>query len=82
MEGYLVYFVYFLYGYGFLSVEKARGVKFCMHIGLLSGQVFCPFGERLAHGEARGRRHYFPDECPYEIVFGWPMPCPYEIVFG
>jgi len=24
----------------FSAAEKARGVKFCMHIGLLSGQVF------------------------------------------
>jgi len=32
----------FLCGYGFLSSEKCRGVKFCMHVGLLSGQVFSP----------------------------------------
>ena len=25
--------------------EKIRGVKFCMRVGLLSGQVFFPFGE-------------------------------------
>jgi len=26
------------------AAEKARGVKFCMHVGLLSGQVFSPCG--------------------------------------
>ena len=30
--------------YGFLGGGK-RGVKFCMRVGLLSGQVFSPFGE-------------------------------------
>jgi len=29
----------FLYGYGFLSGGKGWGVKFCEHVGLLSGQV-------------------------------------------
>jgi len=29
----------------FSAAEKARGVKFCMSVGLLSGQVFSPFGE-------------------------------------
>ena len=31
-----------LYGYGFLSGGKNTGVKFCMCVGLLSGQVFSP----------------------------------------
>ena len=26
----------------FSAAEKARGVKFCMHVGLLSGQIFSP----------------------------------------
>ena len=29
----------------FSAAEKARGVKFCLHHGLLSGQVFSLFGE-------------------------------------
>ena len=29
----------------FSAAEKAGGVKFGMHVGLLSGQVFSPFGE-------------------------------------
>jgi len=29
----------------FSTAEKDRGMKFCMRIGLLSGQVFSPFGE-------------------------------------
>jgi len=29
----------------FSAAEKARGVKFCVHVGLLSGQVFSHFGE-------------------------------------
>jgi len=28
----------------FLAAEKVRGVKFCMCVGLLSGQVFSHFG--------------------------------------
>ena len=26
-------------------MEKDKGVKFCMHVGLVSRQVFSPFGE-------------------------------------
>ena len=29
----------------FSAAEKARAVKFCIHVGLLSGQVFYPFGD-------------------------------------
>ena len=29
----------------FSAAEKGRGVEFCMLVGLLSGQVFSPFGE-------------------------------------
>jgi len=28
----------------FSVAERDRGVKFCMRVGLLSGQVFSPFG--------------------------------------
>ena len=45
MEGYLVYCVFVCMVTDFSVAEKGRGVKFCMHIGLLSGQVFSPFGE-------------------------------------
>jgi len=31
-------------------VEKARGVKFCMRVGLLSVQVFSHFGEHWLAG--------------------------------
>jgi len=34
--------------------EKAEGVKFCMHVGLLSGQVFSPFGEDWLVGSHGG----------------------------
>jgi len=36
----------------FLShhTERARGVKFCIRVGLLSGQVFSPFGEIWPRG--------------------------------
>ena len=34
----------------FSAVEKARGVKFCVRVGLLSGQVFSPFGNFGARG--------------------------------
>ena len=29
----------------FSAAEKDRGVKFCVRVGLLSGHVFCHFGE-------------------------------------
>jgi len=44
-----------LYGYGFLSDgKKIRGEKFCTHVGLLSGQVFFPFGELWLAGSHGG----------------------------
>ena len=63
MEGYSSLCVIFflsvfvsLYGQGFLSGgEKARGAKFCMRVGLLSGQVFSPLvniGSRGVTGAA------------------------------
>ena len=36
------------------AAEKARGVKFCRHVGLLSGQVFSPFGEDWLAGSHGG----------------------------
>jgi len=42
------------YGYGFLSGGKARGVTYCMLVGLLSGHVFSPFGEVWLAGSHRG----------------------------
>ena len=44
----------------FSAAEKDRDVKFCMRVGLLSGQVFSPFGELWLAGSHGGRRHYFP----------------------
>jgi len=38
----------------FTATEKARGVKFCTHVGLLSGQVFSPFGEHWLAGSHGG----------------------------
>ena len=34
--------------------EKDKGVKFCMHVGLLSGRVFSPFGEHWLAGNHGG----------------------------
>ena len=46
MEGYVVYcFLFVCTVTDFSVAEKARGVKFCTHVGLLSRQVFSPFGE-------------------------------------
>jgi len=51
----LLFFVFVcLYGYGFLSGGKCWDVKFCMHIGLLSRQVFSPFGEFWLAGSHGG----------------------------
>ena len=38
----------------FSAAEKARGVKFCMRVGLLSRQVFSPFGEDWLAGSHGG----------------------------
>jgi len=61
----------------FSAAEKARGVKFCMHVGLLSGQVFSPLGEDWLAGSHRGggiTSHIM--RCCYEILFRWVMPIP------
>jgi len=50
----LFVFCFFLYCYGFLSGEKARGMNFCMRVGLLSGQVFSPIGEHWLVGSHGG----------------------------
>ena len=63
MEGYLVYcalVILFVCHFvctvtDFSAAEKARGVKFCMRVGLLSRQVFSPlvnFGSRGVMGAA------------------------------
>ena len=57
MEGHFVYciFVIFCTVTDFSAAEKARAVKFCTRVGLLSGQVFSPFGELWlagSHGAA------------------------------
>jgi len=36
------------------AAEKAGGVKSCMRVGLLSGQVFSPFGEHWLAGSHGG----------------------------
>ena len=38
----------------FSAAEKARGMKFCMRVGLLPGQVFSPFGEDWLPGSHGG----------------------------
>ena len=45
----------------FSAAEKARGVKFCMHVGLLSGQVFAPLVKIGSRG-VRGTSALLPDE--------------------
>jgi len=41
----LLSFLFFCTVTDFSAAERDRGVKFCMRVGLLSGQVFSPFGE-------------------------------------
>jgi len=38
----------------FSAAKKARGVKFCKRVGLLSRQVFFPFGEDWLAGSYGG----------------------------
>ena len=58
MGGYLVYCVFACFFVctvtDFSAVEKVRGMKFCMHVGLLSRQVFSPFGEDWLTGSHEG----------------------------
>jgi len=58
MGGYLVYCVFVCLFVctvtDFSAVEKVRGMKFCMHVGLLSRQVFSPFGEDWLTGSQGG----------------------------
>ena len=62
--GYIVYCVFlFIFCFfvctvtDFSAAEKARGAKFCTHVGLLSGQVFSPFGEDwLAGSHGSGKK--------------------------
>jgi len=63
MGRYLVYCVFFCHFVctvtDFSAAEKARGVRFCMRVGLLSGQVFSRFCELWlagSHGAAASRR--------------------------
>jgi len=40
----------------FSAAERDRGVKFCMHVGSLSRQVFCPLAN-FGFRESQGWRH-------------------------
>ena len=52
---FFVFFVFFVCTVtDFSATERARGVKFCMPVGLLSGQVFSPFGEDWLTGSHGG----------------------------
>ena len=46
----------------FSAAKKGNGVKFCMRVGLLSGQVFSPFGELWLAG-SHGVGITFRDIC-------------------
>jgi len=66
------YFVFFCTVSDFSAAEKARDVKFCMRVGLLSGQVFSPFvsfGSRGVTGALLPRRMAPPD--PMRRSMAW-----------
>jgi len=44
----------------FSAGEKVRGMKFCMHVGLVSGEVFSPFGEHWLVGSHSRAGTLFP----------------------
>jgi len=54
--GLLCFFVclFFCMVTDFSAAEKARGMKFCMRVALLSGQVFSPFEVWLAGSHGGG----------------------------
>ena len=47
----------------FSAAEKVKGVKFFVRVGLLSGQVFSPFGEDWLPG-SHGSGGNLDDRCP------------------
>ena len=51
---FFVFFVFFCTVMDFSEAEKDRGVKLGMRVGLLSGQVFSPFGELCLAGSHSG----------------------------
>jgi len=62
MGGYLVYcafvclsFCFFCTVKDFSAAEKGRGVKFCLPVGLLSGQVLSNFGGQRSPGTKNAR---------------------------
>jgi len=46
----ILLFCFFCTVMDFSAAEKAKGVKFCIRVGLLSGQVVSPFGEDWLSG--------------------------------
>jgi len=68
----------------FSVAEKARGMKFCMRVGLLSRQVFSLLAKIDSWGVTEaallpGWMSLWSSiwmTCSYEIVFGWPMCIP------
>ena len=53
----------------FSAAEKARGVKFCMHLGLLSGQVFSPL-EVKGQGH-QGQKTRLALQSPTRLPYEW-----------
>jgi len=80
--GYLVYCV-FVCHFGFClflctvtdfsAAEKAKDVRYCTRVGLLSRQVFSTFGEHWLAGSHEGGGITARMNPQYETLFGWPM---------
>jgi len=68
MDGYLVYCVFCLLCFlfflctvtDFSAAEKDRGVKFCMRVGPLSGQVFSPLVNTGSRGVTVAAAYFSP----------------------
>ena len=78
-EGYLVYCVFvcfFCLFFARLRISQ-RGKElwtwnFACVLAYYPDRSF-PLRWRLVRGESRGRRHYFRDEHPFQLMFGWEM---------
>jgi len=54
----------------FSAVEKARGVKFCMRVGILSGHILSPFGGQRSRSPRTKKRRLLL-RSPTRLLYEW-----------
>jgi len=58
----------------FSAVERAKDVKFCKHVGLLSGQVFFHFGGPRSKVKVTRDKHALSAARPTQLRYEWYAP--------